>query len=193
MEQGSGQTKNSANQSLCRSATRGFRRFGGDTAGASALEFALVATPLILLLLAILQVGVVYFATFSLEGATDRGARLIRTGQAQLQGFSADQFKTEVCKQLTAPLTCSGLKLDVHSYPNFSAAAANMTSPLGSDGNMKTDFSYDPGGAGDVVVVRAFYPLDIGAVLPADISLSNMAGGDRLLVATAAFRNEPYK
>ena len=58
---------------------------------------------------------------------------------------------------------------------------------------MKSSFGFNPGGAEDVVVVRAFFPLDIGAVLPANISLSNMDGGGRLLIATAAFRNEPYK
>jgi hypothetical protein len=44
---------------------------------------------------------------------------------------------------------------------------------------------------GDVVVVRAFYPLGIGSVLPASIDLSNMEGGHRLLVATAGA--EPTK
>ena len=169
------------------------RRFFADRSGASALEFAMVAAPLILLLLAVFQVGIVYFANFSLEGATDRGARLIRTGQAQGKGFSAEQFKNEVCKYLVPPLTCSGLKLDVRSYPSFAGAASNLTDPMGSDGNLKANFNYDPGVGGDVVVVRAFYPLDIGAVLPAEISLSNMGNNSRLLVATAAFRNEPFK
>ena len=51
----------------------------------------------------------VYFANFNLESATAQGARLIRTGQAQTQGFNATQFKTEVCKHITAPITCDGL------------------------------------------------------------------------------------
>jgi Flp pilus assembly protein TadG len=163
-----------------------------DRSAASALEFALVATPLILLLLAVLQVGLVYFANFALEGATQQGARLIRTGQAQNKKFSAAEFKNEVCKYLTAPIRCSQLKLDVRSYPSFAGAGENLTEPLGSDGQLKKNFSYNPGVGGDVVVVRAFYPLDIGSVLPASISLSNMEGGSRLLVATAAFRNEPF-
>ena len=172
---------------------RALGRFFRDQKGASALEFAMVATPLILLLLAILQIGLVYFANFALEGALERGARLIRTGQAQTQKFDAGMFKKEVCKYLSAPLNCDGLKLDVSSYPSFAGAAKNLTSPLGPDGKLKSGFGFDPGGAEDVVVVRAFFPLEIGAVLPANISLSNMDGGGRLLIATAAFRNEPYK
>jgi Flp pilus assembly pilin Flp len=173
--------------------SRALGRFCGDQNGASALEFALVATPLILLLLAVLQIGLVYLSNFALEGALERGARLIRTGQAQTQKFDAGKFKGEVCKYLSAPLSCGNLKLDVRSYPSFAGAAQNLTSPFGSDGKLKSSFSFDPGEAEEVVVVRAFYPLDIGAVLPAIVSLGNMEGGGRLLVATAAFRNEPYK
>ena len=61
------------------------RRFRRDPSGASAVEFALIAFPLILLLLAALEVGIVYFANFALENATSQGARLIRTGQASVE------------------------------------------------------------------------------------------------------------
>jgi len=168
-------------------------RFKRNKSGASALEFALVAGPLILLLLAIIQVGIVFFSNFVLEGAVDRGARLIRTGQAQTGKFNAGEFKKEVCKYLSAPLSCTKLKLDVRSYSSFGGAGQNLTNPIGPDGNLKSDFSYDPGAGEDVVVVRAFYPLDVGSVLPTEINLSNMNNGERLLIATAAFRNEPFK
>ncbi|MGZ5917755.1 MAG: TadE/TadG family type IV pilus assembly protein, partial [Methyloceanibacter sp.] len=41
---------------------KGGRRFWSNASGASALEFALVAVPFILLVLAVLEVGIVYFA-----------------------------------------------------------------------------------------------------------------------------------
>jgi Flp pilus assembly protein TadG len=170
-----------------------FSRFRSDQSGASALEFAMVATPMILLLLAIIQLGLVYFSNFALENALERGARMIRTGQAQTQKFNATKFKNEVCKYMSAPLDCAELRLDVRSFPSFAGAAKDMTSPYGSDGKLKKNFSFDPGNAEDVVVVRAFYPLEIGAVLPSTVNLSNMQGGGRLIVATAAFRNEPYE
>jgi Flp pilus assembly protein TadG len=169
---------------------RGLRQFGRDRSGASALEFALVAVPTILLLLAILQIGLVFLANFVLEHATAQGARLIRTGQAQNQGFDAAAFRTEVCKYLTVPLSCGGLKLDVRRFSNFSST--DITNPLDAGGAMKTNFSYDPGVGGDVVVVRGFYEFDIPALFPVDISMANMKGGSRVLVATAAFRNEPF-
>ena len=190
MEQGLGKRKSRPIAPGSLAIARILRRFRGDQSGASALEFALVAGPLILLLLAILQVGFIFLANFALESATERAARLVRTGQAK--DFSATAFKTEVCKQLSAPLSCAGLRLDVQKYSSFAGAAAGLAQPLDSSGNLKSSFSYNTGGAGDVVVVRAFYTLDIGALLPAEISMSNMSGGNRVLIATAAFRNEPF-
>jgi Flp pilus assembly protein TadG len=168
-------------------------RFCRDRSGASALEFALVAIPTILTLLAIFEVGIMYFATFNLESATAQGARLIRTGQAQSQNFDAGKFKTEVCKHVTAPITCAGLRLDVRHYSSFGGAGSDLTNPLDGNGNLKSNFAYDPGVGGDVVVVRAFFEWPLVAKLPRAISLANMQNGDRLLVATAAFRNEPFQ
>ncbi len=173
--------------------SRELRRFCRDRAGTSALEFALLAVPFVLAMLAILEVGIMYFANFTLENAVAQGARLVRTGQAQNQGFDAAKFKTEVCKHIAAPITCAGLKLDVRHYANFGGAGSNLTNPLDGNGNLKTNFSYDPGVGGDVVVVRAFYDWPLVAKLPQPIGLGNMNNGDRLLSATAAFRNEPFQ
>ena len=171
------------------------RRFAHDISGGSALEFALVAFPLFLLLLAILEVGIVYFANFSLEHAVAQGARLVRTGQVHTPGFNANKFKTAVCKNIYSPLTCANLKLDVRSYSSFGGsggAGQNLTSPLDSNGNMKSNFSFSPGVGGDIVVVRGFYELDFVGLLPVQIRLDNMNGGNRVLMATEAFRNEPF-
>jgi Flp pilus assembly protein TadG len=167
------------------------RPFLGDHSGASALEFALVAFPFILLLLAVLEVGIVYFANFELDNAVSQGARLIRTGQAQAGSFDAGAFKTQVCNHLNAPISCANLMLDVRHFTNFSGI--DLTNPLDANGNLKTSFTYDPGVGGDVVVVRAFYEWSITAKFPQAIGLSNMGNGDRLLVSTAAFRNEPFQ
>ncbi|WP_292523179.1 TadE/TadG family type IV pilus assembly protein [Methyloceanibacter sp.] len=172
---------------------QGFLR---DDRGASALEFALIAAPLIMLLLGIVQVGYIYFANFALDEAVANGARLIRTGQAQTKGLDAAKFKEELCKNLVGPVVCGGVKLDVRSYDNFAAAASGMTAPLGADGKINNNLTFDPGNPEDVVVVRAFYPLELGSLFPSALGLgamANMADGNRLLVSTAAFRNEPYQ
>jgi hypothetical protein len=171
-------------------ALRGLSRFRQDRSGASALEFALVATPLLLLLFAVFQVGLVFFANFTLENAAAQGARLIRTGQAQNQGLDAAAFKNEVCKHMSEMLPCAKLQLDVRCFASF--GSSEITNPLDSGGNLKTGFSYCPGAGAEVVVVRAFYPWDLPGLLPSMINLANMNDNHRLLVATVAFRNEPF-
>lgn len=165
--------------------------FGRNTSGATALEFAMVAGPFLLLMFGILAVGFVFVGNMTLEHAIEQGARFIRTGEAQSQGFDAAQFKNEVCKYLTAPLSCAGLKLDVRTFASF--GGSDLTNPLDGSGNLKSGFSYAPGVGGDVVVVRAFYEWDLLAAMPPALRLNNMPNGSRLLIATAAFRNEPFK
>ena len=57
---------------------------------------------------------------------------------------------------------------------------------------VSNNFVYQPGGPGDIVVVQLFYQWPIYVSLMNLSNLSNMSGSNRLLVATAAFRNEPY-
>jgi hypothetical protein len=175
------------------------RRCGRNSSAAAALEFAIVAGPFLVLLFGIIAVALAFAANMTLENAVEQGARLIRTGQAQSQGFDAARFRTEVCKYLTPPLSCAGLKLDVRTCSNFGGCP--LTNPLDSSGNITSGLSYTPGVGGDIIIVRAFYESDLLAKLPImvvgniniDTRLSNMPNGDRVLIATAVFRNEPFK
>ena len=85
---------------------------------------------------------------------------MIRTGEAQGQGFDAGKFKTQVCQYLTALLDCAHLTLDVRTFSSF--GSTNLTNPL--DGGK--GFSYQPGVGGQIVIVRAFYEWDFPAKLP---------------------------
>lgn len=165
------------------------RRLRKDESGATAIEFGIVALPFFALMVAIIEVALVYFANFSLENGVERAARLIRTGQAQQQGLSVSQFKESVCGYVSGISNCiGGLKIDVQRFDSFTGI--NLSDPLTADGELRNDFGFTPGNAGDVVVVRAFYEWDLIAEIPG--GLGNMPSGGRLLTATAAFRNEPF-
>jgi Flp pilus assembly protein TadG len=148
----------------------------------------MLAAPVIWLLFAMTEVGLVFFANYSLENGVTEAARLIRTGQAQQQAFDAAKFKAQVCKYLSAPLQCAKVQVDVRKFANFSSSQLTNAN---ADGTVNTQFN--PGVGGDVVVVRAFYDWNVMAKLPRGVALSNMGNGDRMLVATVAFRNEPFK
>ncbi len=160
-----------------------------DRSGTSAIEFGIVAAPFFALLLALIEVSLVFFAGFTLENAVDQAGRLIRTGQAQQQGFSQEQFKTSVCDNVYGLFNCaSGLKVEVQRFDDFNGIS--LSDPVDGSGNLRDDFTYDPGNGGDVVIVRVFYEWDLVAKFPG--GLGNMESGNRLLVAATTFRNEPF-
>jgi Flp pilus assembly protein TadG len=165
-------------------------RFVRHQGGVAAIEFALVVVPFIAMLFAIIETAIVFFASQVLETAVAESARLILTGQAQNGGFNQTTFKTEVCKRISGLFNCSGgIYVDVRTFADFSAVS--MTSPIDGSGNLVNNFVYQPGTAGQIVVVRLLYQWPIYMQIWNPL-LVNMSGNKRLLVATAAFRNEPF-
>ena len=167
------------------------RRFARRQEGAAAIEFAMVAAPFLAMIFAIMETAIVFFAGQALETAAADSARLIMTGQAQTQGFDQAKFKDAVCGKIYALFDCSGgLYVDVKSYPSF--ATANISKPIDGSGNLKTaDFGYNPGGPGNIVVVRLMYQWQVYVSL-LGLNLSDTTGNKRLLMATVAFCNEPF-
>lgn len=178
------------------------RRFGGNRRGSAVVEFALVAPLFFALLFAIIETAIVFFASQVLETMTQNSARMIMTGQAQSGGVTACQsapgvsapctaatFKSYVCSQIPALFDCTKLYVDVASFSSFST----VTLPSHIDANKNFDgiTGYSPGASGDIVVVRLFYEWPI-FVTGLGYKLSNLASDKKLLVATAAFKNEPY-
>jgi Flp pilus assembly protein TadG len=168
------------------------RHFARHQGGSAAVEFALILVPFLALMFGIMQTALVFFADQTLETAVADSARLILTGQAQSQGMDATKFKNAVCARVYGLFNCqSGIYVDVQKYSSF--GGITYSPPIDGSGHLVTSgFGYNPGGPGDIVVVTLYYQWPIYFTLMDFGSLSNMAGGNRLLVATAAFRNEPY-
>jgi Flp pilus assembly protein TadG len=167
------------------------RRFVRRQDGSAAVEFALVLLPFLALLFAIIQTALVFLAQQTLETVTASAARLILTGQAQSQGLTQTTFKNAVCADVVALFNCaSGININVQTFSSFS----NVSTPtLISNGQFQNNnFVFQPGGPGDIVVVQIMYQWPIFVNLLGSTGLANLGNNDRLLVATAAFRNEPY-
>ena len=176
-----------ASTSFIRNVLRRFRR---SRRGSAAVEFALVAPVFFALLFAILETAIVFFAGQVLESITQNSARMILTGQAQTAGFKQVDFKTYVCNQIPALFTCANVYVDVQSYPAFSSVSIN--SQIDASNNfVSNNLQYNPGGPGQITVVRLFYQWPL-VVTGLGYNISNLAGSKRLLVATAAFQNEPF-
>ena len=182
---------NLAKRAASKIAPRIVRRFMRRKDGAAAVEFAMVAAPFLALVFAIIETALVFFAGQVLETAAADSARLVMTGQAQKQGLNQTQFKQSVCSKVFGLFDCDGgVKVDVRTYSSFSDA--NMNKPIDANGNLINNFTYQPGGPGDIVVVRLLYEWPVYVSL-LGLNLSDMAGNKRLIMATSAFRNEPFQ
>jgi Flp pilus assembly protein TadG len=156
--------------------------------GSALIEFAVIAPVFFLLLFAILEIGIIYFAQSQIQYGTNDIARFVRTGQST--GVTQDQVRQRVCNDIAPLIPCDGdLSVDIEAFPTF--AGVNFSNPLGPTGSMNSMNNYQPGTACTVVLVRVFYawPVFTPFLTP---FLSNMAGSKHLLYSAAAFRNEPY-
>jgi Flp pilus assembly pilin Flp len=169
--------------------------------GATAVEFALIATPFLAMMFALIEIMMIFFVQTTLEAAVAEEARRIRTGQVQTASESKAQFKQAICDRMFGLADCN-TRL-------FVMVQAFDTPPPGGgaqpwdDGSLtpgsNDDEPYDNSTPGQMVVVRSYYvwPL-LTPGMDMIQSNSNFASADlgatnRMLVASAAFRNEPFQ
>jgi Flp pilus assembly protein TadG len=175
--------------------------------GSVAIEFAMIAPIFLLILMATIETGVVFFAQTALQNAVNDAARLVKTGQTACftkdagnacVRMTADQFRTKICDEVIVLLhVCnkdaggnSNLQFDVKAYSAGFGGVSN-SSPLDNNGDLPNMTAFDTGQACDVVLVRAFYRWPIATPFLGFL-LANMSGSDHLLTTAAAFRSEPY-
>lgn len=171
---------------------RGFRGLLARRDGAAAAEFALVVIPLFWMIFGMAEFGAMSLVQTDLDNALAAAGRKIRTGEAQTIGMTKAQLETEVCNNLNRIMTlsCPGnLFLDVDRYQSF-ANVGNGT-PTANGAMDQTQLGYTPGGADEVILVRAYYQWQIFTPMFGTI-FANMADGRRLIVSSMLFRNEPF-
>lgn len=173
---------------------RTLRRFGRARRGSAAVEFSIVVVPFFLLTFGLAEVSMLGFAQTSLDFAVAETARQIRTGQAQINGVSYSDIQDELCEELNNFMVvgCEGnLYLDVDRFDSFVDIGANNT-PIQDGEFQASGFGFSPGAPSDIVVVRAYYRWQIMTPLFQGI-FANTSAGERILVSTMMFRNEPYQ
>lgn len=160
--------------------------------GSVAIEFGFVAVPFFLLLVGLAEVSMVGLMQTNLDHAVNIRAREIRTGEAQRNGVTYDEMHDAICERITNLLSVdceANLFLDVQVFDSFLDASNAAVTPL-ADAMQPGDFV--PGAPSEIVVVRAYYRWEVLTPLFETI-FANMAGGERVLVSTMMFRNEPYE
>jgi Flp pilus assembly protein TadG len=167
----------------------------------AAIEFAIIALPLLLILVEIFQSALfVYFAA-SLGHATQAAARQIMTGSVQDGSLTAAQFQTNLlCPLLPTAMSCGNVIVNLQTFPEASspggfysfvngAQTAIIMPPLN---NAQTSFC--PGGSGQYVYLQVIYAMPLlGLVWLPAITTTFQGQSVALVSAAAAFKNEPYQ
>lgn len=172
-----------------------------ERGGATAVEFALIAGPAVLLLCAIFNVGLFMLMQRSLDHATLVGARAIMTGAVTTAGLSSSQFESQyICSSLPTPLfNCSNLFVQLsvvaqnqspsgyYAYVN-SAKSGLIQPPL----NSATDI-FLPGLSCQYIVLQVLYPQPyFFSAFKAANSATYNGRSVSVLMSSAAFKSEPY-
>jgi Flp pilus assembly protein TadG len=171
----------------------GFKRFAAARRGSTAVEFAIVALPFFLLTIGLAEISLIGFAQTTLDMAVSEAARQIRTGRAQTSGMSYGAIRDQICSEINGliVLECDGnLFLDVDRFNSFVDANNGEADPIQDGEFQDTGFGYTPGAPSDIVVVRAYYRWKILTPMFEPV-FQNVSGGERILVSTKMFRNEP--
>lgn len=176
-------------------------KISADERGATAVEFSVVAVPFIGIVMAIFQTGLVLFTSEGLEAAVGDASRAIMTGQVQSGSMTTiAAFRDQMLCSPTAPrvrilpsyIDCSKLIIDVQQAATFAGSDTSRNFYTNSSP------SFEPGGAGCVVVVRVAYPLPIIFPILTATGVNTagqvtQGGGLKyMLLSTSVFRNEPF-
>lgn len=158
--------------------------------GSALIEFALIAPLFFMLIFAVMEVGIIFFAQSTLQTAANDVARLVRTGQVQAAAMSQTAIKNRVCTDIAPLIPCDGnLRVDVEAFSNF--GGVQFSPPLDANGNLNPLDNYNTGSACDVVLVRVYYAWTVFTPL-LNPFLVNVNGNKHLVYSAASFRNEPF-
>lgn len=193
-------------------ATR-LRRLLRSSEGATAIEFAILAIPFMMIVFATFETFIAFTGEQLVSNAVDNMARRVRTGQitfglGRTTDMTQTQFRQEFCKQISVMITCSGsepatpvkLFIDLQQVTNFADIPTNVPLVATNGGKSRdldvSKLKFTPGGAGKINMFRAYYrwPITTDLVRPyiSNIQAEGSTKGDFLIVSTSAFQNENY-
>ena len=175
-------------------------RFRKEKGGIAAVEFGMIAMPFFGLLFSIFETATDFYINATLQTAVTAAARDILTGQAQTANYSSasDFISKALCgggtiaRRVPSFMNCNRIKVDVRPAAAF--AGMDMSKPVHSGALDTSSWSYDPGKNNDLIVVRAIYTVPIVTSIfgtANTVIVSGSSWPQRVLLATAAFKNEP--
>jgi len=176
------------------------RHFAANKRAVVALEFGLVAGPLLFTIFAIMQIGYTEFVAAYLDLASTNAGRAIMTGKVSPLAMNATTFsQTYVCPVLPSIIPCANVIVNVSVVLSATAVASTPTNYNNYLNTTKTGLAlptsqtatFCPGGSGDLVLVELLYPTT--AITAVYQTVATTASNQTYYLTSAAtFKNEPY-
>ncbi len=156
-----------------------------------AVEFALVALPLIMLTLAIIEIGIMLLTSVTLHGALETAARKLRTGEVYQAGTETQQrlaFEQALCDELMLT-ACDEVIYDVRSAGTYGTLSL-PTLALDPTSGLPATPVFLPGDRGEITAARVytrhqFITPFLGRLFHDDL-------GGRLIAYAAVVKGEPW-
>jgi Flp pilus assembly protein TadG len=159
--------------------------------GAATVEFAIVGTSFMMMLLAAFEFGYMLFVQSVLDNAARDAARLIRTGQAQGTASPQTTFQTLLCNEVGSLIGCGSIVYQSQIFNDWTSAQTAVNTPPTRDinGNLIA-VGFNPGVASQILVVTVTYNYPF--FTPWIGGLVGGASKTAFLSSTVVFQNEPY-
>ncbi|MFC3693263.1 TadE/TadG family type IV pilus assembly protein [Chenggangzhangella methanolivorans] len=183
--------------------TVALRSFARSRDGSYAVEFAIISSLLVVLVIGLVQFAMIFLARNSLEASLQTASRSVLTGSFQTDNADAKDaatilanLRSSMCgsgaKASVLSLSCANMKVDVSVVSAF--AGAQSGSALDASGGWAKNFgtSYACPGPRSIAVIRAAlkYPLFVRAL---SFGLSSFSDGAALIQSSVVFRVEQYQ
>ncbi|MBB2689766.1 UNVERIFIED_ORG: Flp pilus assembly protein TadG [Rhizobium esperanzae] len=166
------------------------RRLLGDRQGVAAIEFAILALPLFIMLFGIIEVSLMFFVNSALDASVHKISRMIRTGEVASSKITLAGFKAKICDDMLLSFNCSSdLVVKVNVLSDLSSATS--TDPIDNSGNLAITQTFDVGKGSDYILVQTFLPWD-PVVNFLTLSSAKLSDGRYLIGSSALLRNEPF-
>jgi Flp pilus assembly protein TadG len=160
--------------------------------GVTSVEFAIVGSVFLLLLLGIFELGYMVFVQSVLDSSARTAARQVRTGQAQGSGNAQTYFQTTLCNEVSSVIGCGNLIYQVQKFANWSATNTAVNTPPQRDPITHKLIipPFNAGTCGDIVAVQVMYDYKFFTLWIGQQLGNSM--GSAFLTSTVVFQNEPF-
>lgn len=164
------------------------KRFKRNEGGATAVEFAFVGLPFFLLMFAIIEVSIFFFAGQVFESSIDTVGRMVRTGQLSASA-TEQQFKDIICGETASLFKCEGIHVDLTVVADFAAITPPPTPTDLATG--LAGFQFTNPGPSQIVKLTVMYEWPVVTNYVASY-LSSLDSRNALLTTIAVFKTEPW-